>query len=267
MKKRTIAGLISLMSVCVYAETYYWQADMTTDKESNTPLIKELWFSARSGGGDHPEKITGNTFAVNGKAWRTPSSGKTSKFPGTFLVDSAGAGTGELMSAEWKPAVLQFENKALMRLRRSAVTLTPGVMSIVGKGAAEFRAHSDGSTTLMLEPKKLEGDGRLVFGKYNATDTKGVWSLTCADTTGFTGALAVDYGMLTIEDPLNLAAATFSLNAKNEAVLVIDEVTLTVKSLTVDGKAIAAGTYSAKDLSKAIGERCVKGSGNITIFQ
>lgn len=267
MNKSVLAGLVVLMSGAAFAETYFLQGDMSTAKDRNAPLINELWFSQRSGGGEHPAKITGNTFAVNGKAWRTPNSSKTSNFPGTFLVDEAGAGTGELMTAEWKPAVMQFENKALMRLRRSAVTLKPGVLSITGKGAAEFRTHIDGSTTLMLEPGKLEGDGRLVFGKYNATDTQGVWSLTCAETAGFNGAVVLDYGMLTIEDPLNLAAATFSLNAKNEAVLVIDEVTLTVKSLTVDGKAIAAGTYSAKDLSKAIGERCVKGSGKITILQ
>jgi hypothetical protein len=267
MKQRVITGLAVLMGASVFAETYYLQGDMTTAKDRNAPLITELWFSQRSGGGEHPAKITGNSFAVNGKKWRTPNSGKTSKFPGTFLVDEAGADTGELMTDEWKPAVMQMERPALMRLRRSAVTLSPGVLKIIGKGAAEFRAHSDGSTTLMLEPGKLEGDGRLVFGKYNATDTKGVWSLSCADTSGFSGAVVLDYGMLTVEDPLNLSGAAFSINAQNGAVLVVDDVALTVKSMSVDGKAVAAGTYSAKDLAKEIGQTCVKGSGEIIILQ
>ncbi len=267
MKKTVIARLAVLMGGVALAETYYLQDDMTTEKDRNAPLINELWFSQRSGGGEHPIKITGNTFAVNGKKWRTPNSGRTSKFPGTFLIDEAGAGTGELMSDEWKPAVMQIENKSLMRLRRPAVTLSPGVMNISGKGVAEFRAHSDDSATLMLEPGSLMGDGRLVFGKYKATDTKGVWSLTCIDAAGFTGALVLDYGMLTVEDPLDLSAATFSVSAKKGALLVVDEVTLTVKSMTVDGKAVAAGTYSTKDLSKKAGADCAKGSGKITILQ
>ncbi len=267
MKKGVLAGLIVLMGGAALGENYYLQADMTTDKKLNTPLTKEIWFSQRSGGGEHPEKITRNIFSPNGKKWRTPNSRRASKFPGTFLVDEKGAGTGELMSAEWKPAALKFEGSALMRLRTSAVKLTPELMSITGKGIATFRAHSNGSTTLMLEPGKLEGDGRLVFGKYNATDKKGVWSLNCTDTASFAGAVVVDYGMLTVEDPLDLSAATFALNAKNKAMLVVDEVTLTVKSLSVDGKTIAAGTYSAKDLSAVIGKRCVKGSGKIAILQ
>lgn len=267
MKKSVIAGLAVLMGGAVLAETYYLQGDMTTAKDRNAPLINKLWFSRRSGGGEHPTKITGNTFSVNGKKWRTPNSGKTSNFPGTLLVDEAGAGTCELMTAEWKPAAMQIENTALMRLRRSAVTLKPGLMNIVGKGAAEFRAHSDGSNTLMLEPGSLMGDGRLVFGKYNATDTKGFWSLTCIDASGFSGAVAVDYGMLTVEDPLDLSFAAFSISAKNGALLVVDEVTLTVKSMTVGGKAVAAGKYSTKDLSKKVGVDCAKGSGKITILQ
>ncbi len=267
MKKCIATGLLVLMGGVGFAETYYLQADMTTDKESNSPLIKEMWFSKPSGGGEHPEKMTGNTFVVNGKAWRTPNSTGTSKFPGTILVDHIGAGVGELMGVAWQPSVLKFESPSVIRLRRPAVTLQPGVLSITGKGAAEFRAHSDGSITLMIEPEKLEGDGRLVFGKYKATDTKGVWSLKVVDSAGFSGEVVLDYGMLTIEDPLNLPTATFSFSAKNEAVLVVDEVTLTVKSMTVDGKAVSAGIYTAKELSEILGERCIKGSGKITILQ
>jgi hypothetical protein len=262
MKKRTIAGLTCLLSSMAFSETYYLQKDMNTDGNNNSPLIKEIWFSQRSGGGDHPDKMTRNIFSVNGKAWRTPNSEGTSRFTGTLLVDEQGAGTGELLSAVWKPAKLVFESEALMRLRRTEVTLQPELLTINGQGNAVFRAHSDGSLALFLEPLKMEGGGQITFGKYKATDEKALWSLMCPVLAGFSGTVAVDYGTLTIETPLDLTSATLSLNSENGAGLVVADVELTIKRMVIDGKPVPPGSYKARE----IGDGCIKGSGRIIVL-
>jgi hypothetical protein len=271
MKKSILLMGILLMGSALCADTYYLQTDMTTGKGSAVLLTNELWFSQPSGGGEHPAKISGNSFVINGHVWRTPNTSKTSRFPGTIVVGAAGANTGELMSAVWQPTHLQIEAEALMRLRQPVVTLQPETLSINGKGTAIFRAHSDGSLSLTLEAGKLEGDGRLVFGKYQATDRGGVWSFSVQNSVEFTGTIAVDYGMLLIEDSLSLATATMEINAKNGAVLVLDEAKLVVGQLQVNGLALAAGDYAASELgvqlADEVGSICVKGSGNITVLK
>ena len=150
MQKRIVTGLIVLMGATVFAETYYLQADMTTAKEANSPLIKELWFSQPAGGGTHPLQLTDNTFVVNGKKWRTPNSNMTSRFPGTLLVDEKGAGTGELLTSVWKPARLEINGVALMRLRQKEVTLQPGVLFCMLRscvGSRDSRSSSRASET------------------------------------------------------------------------------------------------------------------------
>ena len=271
MKKSILLMGTLLMGSALCADTYYLQADMKTGKSSGVLLTNELWFSQTSGGGEHPANFTGNSFVINGHAWRTPNTAKTSRFPSTIVVGATGANTGELMSAIWEPKCLQFEAEALMRLRKPVVTLRPETLSINGKGAAVFRAHSDGSLSLNLEVGKLEGDGRLVFGKYNATDRSGVWSVSAQNSVEFTGAVAVDYGMLLIEDSLSLATSTMELNADKGAVLVVDEAMLVVGQFQVNGMAIAAGDYRASDLgtqlASEVGLICVKGSGRITVLK
>jgi hypothetical protein len=261
MNKGILTGVIVLMGATVFAETFYLQADMTTVESANSPLIKELWFSQPSGGGTHPMQLTHNTFVVNGKGWRTPNSNMTSQFPGTFLIDETGAGTGELLTSVWKPARLEINGDALMRLRQKEVTLQPGVLSV--NGTATFRAHSDGSQALFVEAGSIEGSGRIVFGKYKATDTLAKWSLMANHLAGFTGTVTVEFGTLTIETPLDLKSASLEINTKNSAVLVVDEVVLSIGKLTIDGRAVKPGTYKANQMGVA----CVKGSGRLMVLQ
>jgi hypothetical protein len=261
MKKGTIAGLACLLNCVVFADTYYLQTNMSPDTKDNSPVIKEIWFSQRDGGGKHPDKMTGNTFSVNGKGWRTPNSDGTSRFTGTFTVDEQGAGPGELMTAVWQPEILVFQAEAVMRLRRTEITLQPKLVRVEGKGNAVFRAHSDGSLALFFEPGKVEGTGQITFGKYKATDEKAAWSLMCSDMSGFSGTVAVDYGTLSIDTPMDINGATLAVNAKNGAVLVVDA-TVTVKRLVVDGKDVPPGSYSAEEA----GNPNIKGSGRIIVL-
>ena len=68
MKKSILLMGVLLMSSALCADTYYLQADMTTDKGRNVLLTYELWFSQVGGGGEHPAKFTDNTFVINGHA-------------------------------------------------------------------------------------------------------------------------------------------------------------------------------------------------------
>lgn len=263
MKKIIISGLVCLVAGVICAETYYLKDDMNTSKTGNSPLIKELWSTQPNGSGVKPNKITGNFFIVNGKSWRTPNSGMTSRFPGAFIIDTSGAKTGELLSAVWKPTIFIIDGSAEMRLRRPEVSLQP--KHLVVDGRATFRAHSDGSRALFIEAGVLKGAGQIIFGKYESTDAEAEWNLRAAETKDFVGAVTVSFGTLTIETALDFDGVTMSIQADAGARLAVDDVTLVLKRLKVNGRAVEPGLYKAEEISK-ITNGGFRGTGSIRVL-
>jgi hypothetical protein len=263
--KKYISLLFLAASVSFAADTYYLGADMDPTPARNSPLIKELWHVNADGTGDHPQQITSNFFVINGKAWRTPNTGGISRFPGGIVVDEAGAGTGELLSASWNPEMIKIQNKALFRLRLPEVTLFPEVVEIDKKGLLQFRAHNDGSDLLYLEIGKLQGTGELCFGAYRSTDLAAEWNLSVSDGSSFSGKISVNFGRLTIPSFLKLPEATLAV--ATGSVLKLDSVNLVIGQLIFEGKPLSPGEYKVSVDSENAKDSLLQGSGTVTVLR
>lgn len=271
MKTKILYPLLISISFALNAETYYLQHDMSSKKDRNSILSREIWNSDPSGSGLSSTQMTGNTFVINGYKWRTPNTNRTSNFPGTLAVSSKGAATGELMSSVWQPFALLVESKAVMRLRRPSITLRPQSIIISKNGEIVFVAHKDGSNSLILEVGTLVGEGRILFGRYASTDKIANWSLSVNNSNDFTGEIDLNFGKLLVEKPLNLSAANLNIERQGGALLSVKGTNLVLAQLTIDGQAITPGNYVANELGKefklADGTPCINGAGQISILE
>lgn len=249
MKTKSILSILLFFMPILFvgANTYYLQKDMSTEEGNQSPLLPSIWYDQRTDGGNHPEVFTGSNFVVNGMAWRTPNTPRTSRFPGRIVVDAAGAGTGELLAAVWRPNALRIDAPALLRLRQPEVILKTETLEIGPEGILTLRAHGDGSRHLVLLAEVFKGSGTIELGRFLQTDQEATWQLHFSEGSDFSGEIGLVYGALKVEQDLNLPSATLQIYSANDVICHLDHgVKLTVgKVTTEDGRRLKSGVYKA----------------------
>jgi hypothetical protein len=263
MKKMMITLGIMLMSGVVSADTFYLQADMGLN---STPLNKDLWWTAASGGTQMQESDTfgGSRFDLNGKVLRAPNATGTSTFGGTFVVSADAAKTTELMAAGWNVTGMDFNNVIEMRIRKPTVNLSVNNMVLGSSGDLSFRTFSATDANLNLSISNLSGSGALSFGGYSA-DTNGAWTVSITNESAFAGTMDLQYGELTFGNDFALNDGSFAINsALDNSVVLANSVSFS--NVTYGASSLAIGEYDAADLNTEFGTTRFSGPGTVTVI-
>lgn len=241
-----LAALVGASSVAS-ANDYYLQRNQNAGWNWSTVTGNQGWFATPTGGDSIGTFDPDGTYYTNGFLLRTPESSTAATFGGAALVLNGGT---LMLKGRSASATVIVDN-----LRSSGTaTVTAGNAAHIHS----FRANNfiqGGTTTfttnvagrgLNIAIGTLTGNGEIVL--LGGSDTDKIY-LGVENATGYTGTFT-----------LRNASLLFSGNIETAGALVLDagshvELThsLLVASLTINGVALADGTYSYADLRNSYG--------------
>jgi aryl-phospho-beta-D-glucosidase BglC (GH1 family) len=249
VKKSCLVLVIALVAVLASsfhgrAATWYLEANQTVDWNTLS-----IWWSQPLGGGTHPTAISSSDyFDMNGYSCYTPKiSSGTTTFGGKQFVLNGG---GYLATKTLPSGAVYVQNfysyGGILADAAETAALTFGMENFQVNGSTTISGGGVVGRTLRLNVTTLKGPGDVCFIGGGGGSAGGGVTLTTSNAAGLSGTLYVADGCqftfgaaMTVGGPVVVEGA---------GTVVTTNYAITVKSLTINGTAKAAGTYTAASL-------------------
>jgi hypothetical protein len=255
-----IISILTLGTASLSAADIYL-ADSNSDSPPEDWNTLSEWNTASDGTGVAPGSISASDdYFINSFTLRTPDASAT--FGGNSLsID----GNGALLIRHLNGNASTVNDLVLGGGNLNAGRAFQQTINAVNVSSTDFTrltALSDRGITFNIT--NLTGNSVIKFG--DASNETGLYQISIANATGFTGELQSVRGTTDFQNDVNLGNASWFLNENAMTGVVLDQ-SITFSAVVFAGAGnLGAGTYSASDLNTFATTTKFSGGGQLTII-
>jgi beta-glucosidase len=253
--RAALVGLFALVWAAAQADTYYLTGSQGGGFSWNTLTC---WTNRA---GANPVRIdAADDYYLNKLIVRTPTSANP-----VFAGHSLYLDQGSLLLKQTDTAVIDnlICNGGNLVAGNAMSTQALHIVNLSLTGYTRLGAAADRSLALQVDT--LIGTDTIKTG--TATGDTGLYSLSIADASHFSGTIQSLFGTTDFENDVSLPNGTYEILSAGNGVVVLDQ-DLSVKSLVIDGRTYEPGTWSFAELNADYDALFADGgTGSITVLQ